>query len=65
MFRRLIPVRTQQRTLNCRIILVHEVALDQLNGQARLADATTSYHHQLVLSEELRRARKSVIVNCR
>jgi hypothetical protein len=30
--------RLRTRTLNGRVILVHEVALDELNGQGRLAD---------------------------
>lgn len=50
-----------ERTLDCWIILVDEMALDQLDGEARFTDATTSDHHQLVFSEELcRQAEKSV-----
>jgi hypothetical protein len=30
------------------------VALDQLDGQARLSDTTAAYYHQLVFSEKLR-----------
>ena len=37
-------------TFNCRIVLVHEVALDQLDRQARLSDTTTTDNHQLILS---------------
>lgn len=42
------------RTLNCRIIFVDEMALDELDGKARFTDATASNHDQLVLSQELR-----------
>jgi len=50
-----------KRTLNCRIILVDEMALDQLDGEARFTDATASDHHQLIFSQELcRQAEKSV-----
>jgi hypothetical protein len=41
-------------TLNGRIVLIYEVTLDQLDGQARLADTTTADDYQLVLSEKLR-----------
>jgi hypothetical protein len=37
-------------TFNCWIVLVHEVTLDQLDGQAGLSDATTADNHQLVFS---------------
>ena len=37
-------------TFNCWIVLVHEVALDQLDSQTRLADTTTADDHQLVFS---------------
>lgn len=37
-------------TFNCWVVLVHEVTLDQLDGQARLSDATTTDNHQLVFS---------------
>lgn len=40
-------------TFNRRVIFVNEVALDQLNRQARLSDTTTTDNHQLVFSEEL------------
>lgn len=43
------------RTLNCRVILVDEVGLDELDREARLADTTSADHHQLVFSGELRR----------
>ena len=42
------------RTLNCRVVFVHKVTLDQLNCEAALSDATTSYDHQLIFPEELR-----------
>lgn len=41
-------------TFNGWIILVDEVALDQLDGQARLSHTTAADHDQLVFSEELR-----------
>jgi hypothetical protein len=37
-------------TFNCWIVLVYEVTLDQLDGQAGLSDATTADNHQLVFS---------------
>lgn len=43
-----------QLTLDGRIILVDEVALDQLYSQARLSHATASYHYELILSKKLR-----------
>jgi hypothetical protein len=45
------------RTLNGRVIFVDEMRLDQLDCEARLADATTADHHQLVFSRELQRHR--------
>jgi hypothetical protein len=41
-------------TLNRRVVLVHEVTLNQLDRQARLSHATAAYDHQLILSEKLR-----------
>ena len=41
------------RTLNGRIILVHEVGLDELNSQGTLSDTTTTDDDELVLAEEL------------
>ena len=43
------------RTLNCRVILVDKVGLDELDREARLADATAADHDQLVVSGKLRR----------
>lgn len=43
------------RTFNGRVILVDEVALDQLDGQAGFTHASAADHHQLVFSEELGR----------
>lgn len=40
-------------TLNGRVVFVDKVALDQLDGQARLSDTTAAYYDQLVLSEKL------------
>lgn len=37
-------------TFNRWIVLVHEVTLDQLDGQAGLSDTTTADNHQLVFS---------------
>ena len=42
------------RTLNCRVIFVDEMGLDELDREARFTDATSSHDHQLVLSGELR-----------
>jgi hypothetical protein len=42
-------------TFNRRVVLVDEVALDELDGQARLSHTTAAYYHQLVFSEKLRR----------
>lgn len=43
----------KRRTFDCGIILVDEVALDQLDGQARFTDTTTADNYQLILSQEL------------
>jgi hypothetical protein len=42
-------------TLNSRIILVYEMTLDELDGQARLSYTAATDYHELVLSEELER----------
>jgi hypothetical protein len=47
--------RNPQLTFNCRVVLIHEVALDQLDRQARFSDTTTTDNHQLILSQELGR----------
>jgi hypothetical protein len=44
-----------QRTLNGGIILIDEMVLGHLNGQAGFADTTSTNNHHLVLSQELRR----------
>jgi hypothetical protein len=41
-------------TLDGRVVLVNKVALDQLDGQARLSHTTAADYDQLVLPEELR-----------
>ena len=41
-------------TLYGRVVLVDEVGLDELNGQARLSHTSTADYDQLVFSEELR-----------
>lgn len=46
------------RTFNCGVVFINEVTLDELYCQARLAHTTSTYHHQLVLSKELRRGSK-------
>ncbi len=43
------------RTLDGRVIFVNEMRLDQLDCEARFADATTAHHHQLVFSRKLQR----------
>jgi hypothetical protein len=40
-------------TLDCWIILVDEMALDQLDGQAGLADTSSTDDDELILSQEL------------
>ena len=40
-------------TLNRGIIFVDEMALDQLDGEARFTDTSSADHNQLVLPEEL------------
>ncbi len=42
-------------TLNCWVILVDEMALDQLDGKARFTNTTSTDDDELVLSEELLR----------
>ena len=44
------------RTLNSRVVFVDEMALDQLDGETRLADTTTADHDQLVFSRKLQTA---------
>jgi len=39
--------------LDCGVILVYEMALDELNGERRLADTTTADDDELVLPEKL------------
>jgi hypothetical protein len=49
-----------RRTFNCGIILVDEMALNQLDGQARFTDTTTANDDELVLSQELTRREANV-----
>jgi hypothetical protein len=42
-------------TFDCRIILIDEMALDELDGQAGFADTTAADDDELVFSQELRR----------
>lgn len=42
-------------TLDGRVVLVDEVALDQLDRQTRLSDSTAADYYQLVFSEKLAR----------
>lgn len=46
-------------TLDGRVVLVYEVALDQLDSQTRLSDSTAADDYQLVLSEKLARVSRS------
>lgn len=48
------------RTFDRRIIFIHEVALDELDGQTTLSHTTTSDHHELVFPEELRSPRSAI-----
>jgi hypothetical protein len=48
-----IGSRVQTRTFDCRVVLVNKVALDELDGQTRLSDTTTTDYYELVLAEEL------------
>lgn len=41
------------QTFNRGVIFIDEVALDQLNCQARFTDAATSYNDELVFSQKL------------
>ena len=50
---RLRTVEHRRLTFNCGVILVDEVALDQLDRQAGLADAAASYDDKLVFSQKL------------
>jgi hypothetical protein len=47
--------RSEVLTLDGRVVLVYEVALDQLDSQTRLSDSTAADYHQLVFSEKLAR----------
>jgi hypothetical protein len=46
---------SEKLTLDGRVILVYEVALDQLDSQTRLSDSTAADYHELVFSEKLGR----------
>ena len=46
------------RTFDCGVILVDEVALDELDREARLADTSSSDNNELVFPEELMRGRQ-------
>jgi hypothetical protein len=37
-----MPGTVAKLTFNCWVILIHEVALDELDGQTRLSDTTTA-----------------------
>lgn len=41
------------RTFDCRVVLVDEMSLNELDGQAGLSDSTSSYDHQFILAQEL------------
>lgn len=51
------------RTFNCWVVLVDEVALDQLDGQARFTHTTATDDDQLVFSEELWVFKDKMLVN--
>lgn len=40
-------------TFNCWVVLVDEMALDQLNRETRFTNTTSTDNHQLVFSQEL------------
>jgi hypothetical protein len=44
---------SRKRTLNSRVILVNEMILGHLNGQAGFADTTSTNNHHLIFSQEL------------
>jgi len=41
------------QTFDCGIVFIHKVALDELDGQAGFAYATSADHDQLVFSQKL------------
>lgn len=43
----------QKHTFNGRVVLVHEMTLNQLDGQARFTNTTATNDDELVLSQEL------------
>lgn len=45
--------KEKERTFDSRVVFVDEVALDELDGQARLSDATTTDDDELVFTKEL------------
>lgn len=49
---RTIARSTDVLTLDRRIVLIDEMALDKLYGQTRLSDATATDDNELVLSQE-------------
>lgn len=51
-------MKEARRTFDSRVVLVDEMALDQLDRQARFTDATAADDDELVLSQELLFARK-------
>ena len=53
--------RKVQRTLDCRVIFVDEMALDQLDGEARLADTTTANDDELVFPQKLQVQKKMAV----
>lgn len=46
-------------TFDCGIIFIDKMTLNQLDGQARLSDATTAYDDKFVFSEELEKRETS------
>jgi hypothetical protein len=44
----------EMRTFDCRVVFVHEMALDELDCETALSHSTTAHYHQFVFPEELR-----------
>jgi hypothetical protein len=48
-------VAYEKHTFNCRIVLVHKVALYQLDRQARLSYTTSTDNDELILAQKLQK----------
>lgn len=42
-----------RRTLDCWVVFIDEMTLDQLNRKTRFTDTTSADNHQFVLSQKL------------